>query len=358
MAEFDAMKRSLFAALLLILSLAHAKAAVRVFEFSTLEAGEVPAGFTNISTGKGKPGDWQIVRDDVPSTFLPLTDRANTGKQGVLAQLSRQPIDEHYPIFLFDQETFGDFTLTTRFKLVGGALEKMAGIAFRVQDANNYYYIRASGNGSTFRFFKVVDGKLSAPIGVDMPFEANVWHDLKIECSGNNIRTWINGVEKIPMMTDTSFPAGKIGFWTKSDSVAYFSDTKIEYTPREPLARVLIRELIERYPRLQGVRMYGKPPGKHFMEVLASSNPDDLGSPATEVENDVVARDIRYYGKKDRRTCIITMPLHDRNGEVVAAVRLELEAFRGQTEANALARALPIMKELEARIRETKDLAF
>ncbi len=361
-ASLIVMNRSIFPFILILILLRSGtldlSAATRTFEFSTLLAGEVPAGFTNVSTGKGKPGDWKIVMDDVPSSFKPLTDKANTGKQGVLAQLSRQPIDDHYPLFLFDQETYGDFTLTTRFKLVGGAMEQMAGIAFRVQDPNNYYYIRASGVGNTFRFFKMIEGKLSAPIGVEMPFPGNTWHEIKIECKGNTIRTWINGEEKIPMMNDTTFSGGKIGFWTKSDSVSYFADTKIEYTPREPLARILIRELVERYPRLKGVRVYGKPAGKDSMEVLASADDTELGLAATEVEKDVVARDMKYYGKIDRSTCVITMPLHDRNGDVVAAVRLEMESFRGQTEQNALARALPIIKELEARIRETKDLTL
>ncbi|HYE31288.1 MAG TPA: family 16 glycoside hydrolase [Methylomirabilota bacterium] len=352
------MKSPLLLIILALAALTNVSAAVRTFEFSTLLQDEVPTGFTNLLSGKGEPGNWKIVMDEVPSTFKPLTERANTGKQGVLAQISQQNVDERYPLFLFDQESFGDFTLTTRFKLMGGSMERMAGIAFRVQDPNNYYYVRASGVGSTFRFFKMVDGKLSPPIGVEMQFPTNVWNELKIECKGNNIRTWINGDEKIPMMTDTSFSAGKIGFWTKSDSISYFADTRIEYTPREPLAKILIRELVERYPRLRGVRIYGKAAGASDLQVLASTDESLHGQPATEVEKDVVARGIRYYGKKDKQTCIVTLPLHDRNGDVVAAVRLEMEAFRGQTENNALARALPIMKELEARIRETKDLTL
>jgi hypothetical protein len=53
------------------------------------------------------------------------------------------------------------------------------------------------------------------------------------DCKGNRIRCLLNGKELIPPLTDNSFSAGKIGFWTKSDSIAYFVDTKLTYVPRE-----------------------------------------------------------------------------------------------------------------------------
>jgi hypothetical protein len=49
------------------------------------------------------------------------------------------------------------------------------------------------------------------------------------------------------------------------------------------------------------------------------------------------------------------MPLRDRNGEIVAAARVIMQTFPGQTEQNALARALPVMKDLEARIQLLHD---
>jgi len=51
------------------------------------------------------------------------------------------------------------------------------------------------------------------------------------------------------------------------------------------------------------------------------------------------------------------MPLHDANGESVAAVTVTLKSFPGQTEKNAIARALPIIKQMEARVRSVNDLS-
>ena len=53
---------------------------------------------------------------------------------------------------------------------------------------------------------------------------------------------------------------------------------------------------------------------------------------------------------------MLTLPLHDNNGEKVAAVRLVMKSFVGQTENNALARAMPVVKGMEMRIQTLKDL--
>ena len=50
------------------------------------------------------------------------------------------------------------------------------------------------------------------------------------------------------------------------------------------------------------------------------------------------------------------MPLRDRNGDTIGAAELTMESFLGQTEQNALARAIPIVKAMQARIQSAKDL--
>jgi hypothetical protein len=53
---------------------------------------------------------------------------------------------------------------------------------------------------------------------------------------------------------------------------------------------------------------------------------------------------------------LVTMPLHDRNGETVGAVRVSMTTFFGQTEKNALARAIPIVKSMALRVSSAKEL--
>ena len=50
------------------------------------------------------------------------------------------------------------------------------------------------------------------------------------------------------------------------------------------------------------------------------------------------------------------MPLRDRNGDAMAAVRVVLKPFPGQTEENAIIRATPIVKEVQTRAQALDDL--
>ena len=306
-------------------------------------------------SGTGKPGDWKIVEDEIPAALTPLSPNApKTGKRYVLAQLSQDSTDEHFPVLICEKETFGDFTLTTRFKCVSGSVEQMAGIAFRIQDEKNYYVVRASALGNSFRFYKFANGERSAPIGPQVQIPLGVWHEMSIECKGNQIRCSLNGKELIPTLTDNSFAKGKIGFWTKSDSVSYFVDTKLNYTPRVPLVQTVINDMMERYPRVVGLKIFSSNSAKE-LRVIASNDETEVGESAKKVEQDVIATGINYYAKS-KETVSVILPLRDRNGETVAALRVILKPFPGQTESNALGRALPIAKAIEARIVSVKDL--
>lgn len=331
-------------------------AAERLFEFSDTAINETPKGFRSALSGTGMPGDWKVILDEGSGLLAPISPKApQTNKRAVLAQLSRDRTDEHSPLLIFEEESYKDFTLTTRFKIVDGQEEQMAGIAFRIQDEKNYYYMRASAMGSSFYFFKIVDGVRSAPIGSKLPVAKGVWHELTIEAKGHEIRGLLNGKALIPTLGDETFKSGKIGFWTKSDSVSYFSDTRLVYTPTEILAQVIIRDTMRTYPRLKGIKIYAVPTNAPVAQVIASSDSSEIGLPAEKAERDVIDRGVIYQAKGSDAVTV-TMPLRDRNGETVGAVAVRMKSFAGQTEKNAIVRALPIVKPMEARIQSARDL--
>src|SRR5713101_108358 len=153
-----------------------AAAAERRLSFSELHENQAPSGFRSTVTASGMPGEWKIILDDVPPLLAPLSSKAPTvAKRAVLAQLAQDPTDEHFPLLIFEEETFGDFTLTTRFKTVRGVMEQMAGIAFRIQNETNYYVVRASSLGNTFRFYKIVNGQRGTIFGRDLAIPSGVW---------------------------------------------------------------------------------------------------------------------------------------------------------------------------------------
>jgi hypothetical protein len=230
----------------------------------------------------------------------------------------------------------------------------MAGIAFRIQDEKNFYVIRASALGNNVRFYKVVNGERGRLIGPELPVTKDVWHELRIQCKGNQIQCAFDGKDVIPPLTDNSFASGKIAFWTKSDSVSYFSDARITYKPRVPYAHAIVTDMIKKYPRLLDLKVYALD-AKGEPRVIGSKNEKDVSSAGGKVEKDCIVSGQIYYGKEKQAVSVV-MPLRDRNGEGMAAVRLRMETFTGQTEQNALARATPIVKQMQARLQSLDEL--
>lgn len=316
-----------------------------ILDFSNSPLGQPPANFRSLLAGQGRPGEWSVIAET----------NAVSGARRFLAQLSTDETDERFPIFAYAGARFRDFTLTTMIKNVAGQAEQMAGVAFRGQDERNFYYVRLSSKGNSFRFFKVVGGERSSPIGPDLEIPSGVWHKLEIECKGNTLRFMLDGKEVIPPFNDTTFSSGWIGFLTKSDTVAYFGETRIVYTPQKTLAELLVEDGLQRNPRLAGLTIYGTTKLDPTIRILASTNPSEVGAKAEPYVEQVMRKDNRFYGLTDAGPAV-TFPLHDRNGEAIGAVRVTLEKFFGQAEVSATAKAAPIVKEMERRTVKARDL--
>ncbi len=315
-----------------------------ILKFGDPAVDQTPPGFTNALAGTGRPGRWRAVPDELPGQTNAI----------VLAQTSMDVTDERFPMLVYEKKKFDDFTLTTKFKLVEGVVEQMAGIVFRYQDEKSFYVIRVSGLGNNLRFYKVVGGIRSQPIGPSVRLARGEWHELKIECQGNKIRAWLNGQPVLPELNDTSFASGKIGFWTKSDAVTRFADTRIVYTPREPLAQVILRDALKEFSRLEGLKIY-LPDEQGEPRIVASDDETEIGQPGGASEKDSIANGHVYYGR-GKGTVSVVQPLRDRNGDPIAAVRVVMKSYIGQTEQAVLQRALPIVRSMQTRVQSLEEL--
>jgi hypothetical protein len=326
------------------------------FNFSDCPEGMSPTNFQAVLVGDGQPGVWKIVTADVPPLLAPLSDKAlDVSRVGVLAQTSQDPTDEHFPMLLFTGEKFRNFKFTTRFKIVRGVTEQMAGLVFRYQNASNYYVIRANAVDKNIRFYKVVDGQRSDPIGPDVNVTTGIWHSFGVECEGNQITVCYDDKPIMPVLGDNSFTEGLLGFRTKSDTVSYFSDAVVDYTPIVPGAQVILNDLLEKQPRILGLRIYTAPTTNDLPHVIASKDPADIGEPGTDVEASAINNGTVSFAR-DKGAVVITLPLHDRNGDYIAAVRVRLKSFLGETEANALTRARLVVEKLQDRVMSAQDL--
>jgi hypothetical protein len=325
------------------------------FNFGEMAANGSLTNFHSVLFGGGGPVSWKVLPGEAPSAFASLTTGGHAAAGGsVLAQTSQDMTDERFPMYVYDGQKFRDFRFSTQFRIVSGVTEQMAGIVFRFQNESNFYVVRVSELGKNIRFYKVVNGVRSDPIGPGCELSKDAWHRLGVVCDGTKITFFLDGRAAMNTLEDNSFAEGKVGFWTKSDSVSYFANANVEYTPIVPAAQTIIHKVLEREPRILGLQIYTLS-STNTATVLASNDPSEKGKTGTDAELAAIRDGTVYFGR-EHSTDFVTMPLHDRNGDYIGAVRLKLKSFLGETQNNAVLRAKMIMNIIEQLCTSADDL--
>jgi hypothetical protein len=185
-------------------------------DFDATAVGEFPAGFSTAVTGGGGPGAWRVVED---------ASAPSGGK--VLAQTSADKTSSRFPLCIYEGLTASDVELSVRFKPVSGTVDQAAGLVARYRDKDNYYIVRANALENNVRLYKVERGKRTQFAGMDVKVPAKVWQTLTWEVKGTHFRVRLND-SLLFEADDRSFrDAGKVGLWTKADSVTYFDDLTV-----------------------------------------------------------------------------------------------------------------------------------
>jgi len=174
--------------------------------------GTLPGGFSTALTGGGGPVSW-VVRDD------------SGGK--VLVQESADDTSYRFPMCIYDKAMARDVAVEVKFKSTGGKVDQAGGIVLRYSP-ENYYIARANALEDNIDLFKTVDGHRMKIQEVDAKVASGEWHTLRFEAKGPHLTVIFDG--KVAIQADDSkFPGpGKVGLWTKADSVSEFKDLKIE----------------------------------------------------------------------------------------------------------------------------------
>lgn len=187
-----------------------------VYNFDGDTAGQPAAKFHAAMTGQGAKAIW-IVKADPTAPSSPH----------VLAQVSADKTDYRFPLAIADEGSFRDLELSVKFKAISGEVDRAAGLVFRLKDANNYYIVRANALENNYRLYNVLNGRRVQFAGANFKVASGEWHELKVECVGNKITCYYDGEKKIDATDDTFKEAGKVGLWTKADSVTYFDDLRV-----------------------------------------------------------------------------------------------------------------------------------
>jgi hypothetical protein len=176
-----------------------------------------PSGFSFARTGKGKLGVWVVKAvDDAPS-----------GKQ-VLAQTDADKTSDRFPVVVAGAPSLADVAVSVKCKPISGKVDQACGLVLRYQNEKNYYVTRANALEGNVRFYYVKAGKRKELASWSGTVTANAWHDYKLEAKGDRFVVTFDGKQVLDVTDKTFTKAGKVGLWTKADSVTYFDDLVVE----------------------------------------------------------------------------------------------------------------------------------
>jgi hypothetical protein len=154
-------------------------------------------------------------------------DPTAPSKPNVVAQTSVDQADYRFPLLVSDDASFGDVDLSVKFKAISGEIDRAAGLVFRLKDVNNYYIARANALENNYNLYRVVNGRRSEFASTRLRITPGEWHELRVELAGSKVTCYFDGNKKIEATDDTFKQPGKVGLWTKADSVTYFDDFRV-----------------------------------------------------------------------------------------------------------------------------------
>ena len=208
------------------LASAPALAKTEIWNFDQDKRQALPSGWLSEHTGQGSNGDWKVVAD--PTAL---------SQPNVLAQLSDDATNYRFPLSIVEKTNYQDLVLSVRFKAISGPRDQGAGLVWRFRDANNYYIVRANALENNVVLYKMQEGKRIslAPkgtpektYGAKTRVPGNSWNKLGVQVKGNLFTVFFNDQKLFEVEDSTFAEAGKIGLWTKADSVIYFDDLTVE----------------------------------------------------------------------------------------------------------------------------------
>lgn len=183
-------------------------ALAETISFDGFATGAPPPGWTATKTGTGDP-KWTVERDDsAPS------------KPNVLKQSGKAT----FPICLKDDTSLKDGFVEVKFKPISGKEDQAGGLIWRAKDSNNFYIARANALEDNVTIYHTINGRRSEKKQTRMKVASNAWHTLRVDFRENHFTVTFDGKKAIEWDDATFKDAGKVGVWTKADSVTLFDD--------------------------------------------------------------------------------------------------------------------------------------
>jgi hypothetical protein len=187
----------------------------RTFDEDAVDA--PPPGFLFGRAGGGRPGQWLVRADSC----------APSGGN-VLAQLDTDATNNRYPVAVLDALSLQDVRVSVRCKAVSGKVDQACGLVARYRDENNYFVTRANALEDNVRLYVMKNGNRREIASWSGTVTPNAWHTLQLEVQGDRLQVSWDGQRVIDHRDRTFADAGRVGLWTKADSVTYFDDLRAD----------------------------------------------------------------------------------------------------------------------------------
>lgn len=186
-------------------------------DFETDAVGAPPAAFILARTGSGQEGQW-IIR---------LENGVGTPNH-VLVQESADKTDDRFPLAVLKDGLYKNVTLSVRARPLAGQVDQAFGLVWRYRDPNNYYVTRCNALEDNCMIYHVVNGRRVSFMNQKVKIATSRWHTLKVEAVGDRFVVSCDDKVVLDARDETFKDAGKVGLWTKADSVVEFDDFAVE----------------------------------------------------------------------------------------------------------------------------------
>lgn len=188
---------------------------ILTYQFDSDQEGDTPQGFSAFRTGRGSPVKWVVIKDSTTSNQNRVLTPQYTGKA-----------DAEFQLLLLDSGDYQDLDAAVKFKPESGRTAQAGGIVIRYQDPNNYYVIRADAVKDNYRLYRFTRGKPVLIASKTIKITPNEWHTLRIRCKGDQFEGYLD--EKLYIKArDSTFQKGKVGLWTRKNSMVQFDDLMV-----------------------------------------------------------------------------------------------------------------------------------
>jgi Domain of Unknown Function (DUF1080) len=146
---------------------------------------------------------------------------ASSGKRVLVQRATKN----EFNVIVAPVGPFTDVDVSVKFKPISGREDASGGIVFRFNDGK-YYVVRANGLENNFRLYYYDRGRRQlASASVKAP-ALGQWHTVRVLAVGDRIEAWLDGTRYFEHR-DTRFKLGRVGLWTKADSITAFDDLTI-----------------------------------------------------------------------------------------------------------------------------------